>query len=239
MGRPRVSLIATVRNKEAWVGETLISIEQQSYANWEALYVNDGSTDSTPIVLDALAKRDPRFRIIHWTENRGIAKALNYASSLAKADLIMVCSGDDVYHADRVRRAIKYFKKHPEIDVFYESYILAKANLEENGLHKVVPFNLEEYLKILPNGRANQMVPHGFCAYRTAVARAVSYDETRKVGVDYPFFAEVAKAGFKFGCNPDEIAGLYRILPQSVTRTHMAQINQEDKAYATSTPAHS
>lgn len=231
--KPQVSVIAAVLNKEAWVGETLITLKQQTLQNWEAIYVNDGSTDSTGQVLDYVAAGDSRFKVVHFPENRGCSVALNFATSLVNSDIIVVCSGDDLYNEHRFQRAYDFFKKHKEIDVYYESYLLGYADGSPKAKHSVVPFDLKEYEKILPNGRANQTVPHGFCAYRTKVGQKVKYDETRKVGIDFPFFADVAKAGFTFGHNPNdkEIGGVYRILPKSVTQTQSDEINVEDKEY--------
>ena len=231
--KPRITAIATVLNKEAWVGETILTLKQQSLKDWEAIYVNDGSTDSTGTVLDYLASEDSRIKVVHFTENKGCSVALNFATSLATSDIIAVCSGDDVYHENRLERAVKFFKKHKDVEVYYESYIIGHPDLTQQGKHIVVPFDLEDYLRILPNGRANQTVCHWFCAYRKTVGDKVKYDETRKVGIDYPFFADVAKAGFKFAHNPNEseIGGIYRILPKSVTQTQGAEINAEDREY--------
>lgn len=236
---PLVSVIATVRDLQAYVGETLFSLRHQSFTDFEVVYCDDGSRDATLLVLESYAKLDQRFRHVHHPNSLGCAAGLNTATRASHGEIIVVASGDDIYEEHRVKRAVEYFAKHPEIDVFYENFLVGDASLQQGYAKEVEPFVLEEYLKMNENGRANQVVPHGFSSYRRKVAKAVSYDESRRVGIDFPFFAEVAKAGFKFGYvndigktgQPNMGGGIYRQRPKSVTALHQDEIRAQDKAY--------
>ena len=62
VSNPRVSAIGCVLNLEAWVGETLLSLRRQTFKEFEAIYVDDGSTDTTKRILMHYAQLDPRFK---------------------------------------------------------------------------------------------------------------------------------------------------------------------------------
>jgi len=232
-----VSAIGCVLNLEAWVGETLLSLRRQTFKEFEAIYVDDGSTDTTKRILMHYAQLDPRFKYA-WVKHGGCAKALNLATKIAVGEILVVCSGDDIYAEDRLKRTVEFFDAHPEIDVFYENFMVCDDQLSQGSPHEVGPMILEDYLTILPNGRANQTIPHGFSAYRRKVADAVPYDESREVGIDYPFFAEVAKQGFRFGFindpgtkeKPKMGGGLCRVRPNSVTAQRQEEVRRGDAA---------
>ena len=63
--QPRVSIIIPVYNGEKYIRNSIIKLQMQTYANLEVIYVDDGSTDQTGIILDETATEDDRFRVIH------------------------------------------------------------------------------------------------------------------------------------------------------------------------------
>ena len=74
--QPRVSIIIPVYNGEKYIRNSIIKLQMQTYANLEVIYVDDGSTDQTGIILDETATEDDRFRVIH-KENGGVSAARN------------------------------------------------------------------------------------------------------------------------------------------------------------------
>lgn len=71
-----VSIIMPVYNVTDYVGESIKSIQDQTYVNWELLVVNDGSTDDTAEVVAALADKDHRIKLINQA-NGGVSRARN------------------------------------------------------------------------------------------------------------------------------------------------------------------
>jgi glycosyltransferase involved in cell wall biosynthesis len=76
----KIAIIICSYNEEKRVSECLDSVLAQTYTNWEAYCVDDGSADSTGEILEAYAARDARIKVLH-KENGGIGKARNYAIS--------------------------------------------------------------------------------------------------------------------------------------------------------------
>lgn len=92
--KPLISVIVPVYNLEAYIEKCLTSLAQQSYDNFEVLVVNDGSTDGSPVLLDAFGARDPRFKIFH-KPNGGVSSARNLGLDQAAGDYLGFVDGDD------------------------------------------------------------------------------------------------------------------------------------------------
>src|SRR5687767_4267430 len=98
---PLFSILVPVYNHAHFVPATLDTLLAQTYPNWEAVIVNDGSTDDTPQVLESYAKKDPRFRVFNKT-NGGVGSALNYGLRQVRGHWIGWLSSDDFYQPDKL-----------------------------------------------------------------------------------------------------------------------------------------
>lgn len=84
----KVSIIVGCYNVSKWLCMgRLNDIYNQTYRNWELILVDDGSTDETPALLDAEAKKDSRIRVLH-KENGGLGSARNAGMDIATGDYI-------------------------------------------------------------------------------------------------------------------------------------------------------
>lgn len=88
------SVVIPVHNGEATLVPSLRSLVSQSFTDWEAVIVDDGSTDGTLKLLQSLAEREPRFRVISQP-NGGVSSARNHAFDEAKGDWIISLDADD------------------------------------------------------------------------------------------------------------------------------------------------
>ena len=89
-----VSFIIPVYNMEKYVNRGIDSILAQDMSEWEAIVIDDGSSDRSPVLLDEYAERDPRIRVIH-KQNQGIAGAVRDGLSLATGEYIAFVDSDD------------------------------------------------------------------------------------------------------------------------------------------------
>lgn len=82
MRAPEISIIVPVYQAEKWMRRCLDSIVAQSFADWECILVDDGSTDDSGAVCDEYAARDNRFKVIH-KENGGVSSARQVGLDIA------------------------------------------------------------------------------------------------------------------------------------------------------------
>lgn len=89
-----LSIIIPIYNASKYLRQCLDSIVAQTVDSWEAVLVDDGSSDGSPAICDEYAKKDDRFRVFH-RENGGVGRARNYGLDLAKGDIISFVDADD------------------------------------------------------------------------------------------------------------------------------------------------
>lgn len=99
MNKDKLSIIIPVYNAEDYLGRCLISILEQDFSSYEVILVDDGSTDSSPMICDRFSATDPRFRTIH-KKNGGVSSARNAGLDLAKGEYIMFVDSDDALLPD-------------------------------------------------------------------------------------------------------------------------------------------
>lgn len=94
-----ISIIVPVYNVEKYLRECLDSISQLKAFSWEAILVDDGSTDTSGQICDEYAKQDSRFRVIHQ-KNAGVSAARNAGLDAAKGEWIWFVDSDDSINPD-------------------------------------------------------------------------------------------------------------------------------------------
>lgn len=136
MTQPLVSIIIPVYNDEKYIIETLNSVLNQVYTNWECVIVNDGSTDASEKIIKDFIKNDNRFSYI-FKANSGVAATRNLAITNAKGDYILPLDSDDKISPNYLQEAITVFTKNQEVKLVY-----CKAAFfgEQTG-----KFNLQKY----------------------------------------------------------------------------------------------
>ncbi len=103
MTAPLVSIIVPVCNGEASIGDALTSALGQTYKNVEVVVVDDGSRDRTAEIVDTIARRDGRVRLV-TQDNRGVAAARNRALTVASGELIATLDADDLWDPQKIAR---------------------------------------------------------------------------------------------------------------------------------------
>lgn len=99
---PLVCIVVPCHDEGAQIEETLEQLLLNRYPNLEILLVNDGSADETRRVLDELATRDPRVRVVHLAQNQGKAIALNTAALMTSAEFLTCIDADALLDPDAV-----------------------------------------------------------------------------------------------------------------------------------------
>ncbi len=113
-GAPRVSVIMAVHNEERFIAEAVESVLAQSFADFELIISDDGSTDQTPALARALAARDPeRIRVLRAERNQGKPFALNRALAERRGEYVAWLDGDDVMLPTKLERQVNVLDQDP------------------------------------------------------------------------------------------------------------------------------
>lgn len=111
---PGVSVVMAVYNGERYLADAVESTLSQSFADWELVVVDDGSTDGSSRILAEYAAADPRV-VVHRQENGGMAAALNQGLDLARAPLVARLDADDLSLPGRLEQQHRFLRDHPEV----------------------------------------------------------------------------------------------------------------------------
>ena len=102
---PRVSVVMAAYNTERWIAAAIDSVLAQTFADFELLIVDDGSTDGTPGIISEHSRRDPRIRILR-PSRVGVVEARNMAIREARGEYIAIMDSDDLSMPDRFEKEV-------------------------------------------------------------------------------------------------------------------------------------
>lgn len=141
---PKYSFIVTCYNYAAYLPKALDSIlNQQNFDAWEAICVDDGSTDDTPNILGDYSERDPRFRVI-TIKNSGLEKACNTGILSATAPYVIRLDADDFLMSNYLDKMNKAIELYLNFSFYYVKEYVEYYN-DKKRIHKSLPrFDAEE-----------------------------------------------------------------------------------------------
>ncbi len=142
-----ISVIIAAYNIEAYIERGVRSVCEQTYANLEIIVVDDGSTDATGRILDALAQKDARIQVIHQ-DNGGLAHARNMGIARATGDYIGFVDGDDWIDTDMYEKLFSALKdKRADLAVCRYRQISRSCTLD-GSVDRAILFERQEALQV-------------------------------------------------------------------------------------------
>lgn len=168
MTSPKLSIIIPVFNLEKYIAATLDNIFSQSFADFEVIAVNDGSTDSSGTILDTYAAREARLKVIHKA-NGGVTSARLRGVQEANGEYIGFVDGDDTIDEDMYELLVANAEKY-DADISHCGYKMVFPSRTDlyHGSGKIIEQNTFVGLKDLLDG---SLVEPGLCnkIYRKAL----------------------------------------------------------------------
>lgn len=127
MENPLISVVMPVYNAEKFLMESVGSIQEQTYENWELLLIDDASADNSAHLIDGLAAKDSRIKPHHLPTNQGAGFARNIGIKASRGDFICFLDSDDLWKPEKLNRQLSFMQVHG-LGVSYSSYELIKEN---------------------------------------------------------------------------------------------------------------
>ena len=202
---PRVSVVTTVYNGQAYTDRAIPSLLAQTFDDFELILVDDGSDDGTPEILQELARREPRVRVLR-PGRVGFAAALNHGIERARGEYIARQDFDDRSYPDRLRLQVEFLDSHPEVGVVGAYFVQVD---EDRG---------ERYVRMLPTHHSEivsamaRYIPfaHTLVTFRRRVwSEAGGYPAAQNL-VDLRFWLRIGRLGWRFA-NIPEVLGEHHV----------------------------
>ena len=192
-----VSIVLPVYNSEKYLEETIKSILNQSYENFELLIIDDKSTDLSFEIANGFEEKDNRVKFIRLQENGGAAFARNTGMNWAKGKIIVFIDSDDVMLPNRLKKTVEVFDSRPGIDIVFSNSILIDGEGEELGRDYYFPPYLINDNILLHELKRNYLLGTTL-SIRDSIAKEYSFDIDLRTAEDYDFFLKLLYDGHKY-----------------------------------------
>lgn len=208
--QPLVSIIINCFNSEKYLKDTINSVQSQTYSNFEVIFWDNYSTDTTPEIIKSY--HDPRFKYYHANEHTTLGEARNLAMGEIKGCYFCFLDSDDVWDPDYLKNEIEVFNKYDNIIAVFSNYYLW-----EKGEKKVYNSNQKSQIHSLKAVLLDYKIGMSACIMKTNIASSnhVKFDNNYQLIEDMDFFIKMLEYGdFYYDSNP---LCSYRVNPESST----------------------
>ncbi len=182
---PFFSILLPVYNREDFLLETLNTVLNQSFQDWELVAVDDGSTDGSVSILESFT--DDRFRIIKQ-KNAGAGAARNTAIANAKGEYFAFLDSDDLWKPNHLELHHKAIQDSNLKKAFFRSFIAFFENEITKDHQKIVVNNFKDSLEY-----AMQVALYPTaCTFHHSLFKDIRFNEQIKINIDAECFIRVA-----------------------------------------------
>ena len=194
--QPTVSVIIPVYNAGAYLSECLSAVRRQTYADWELILIDDGSTDGSADVCDAAAAEDARIRVMHQP-NGGVSRARNAGLDAASGKYIAFVDADDVILPTYLEKLVGAAETYG-MDLALCGFVRFRGDQTKEYLFSRSPIglypDLPSFLQVYAEGRTNML---GVCVWAKLYSAEIikrydirfdpeiSYEEDCAFNIDY------------------------------------------------------
>ena len=222
MGTDKVSIITPSFNSKKFISQTIESVLNQTYRNWEMIIVDDVSPDNSNEIIEEYTQKDSRIKLIKLEQNSGPAVARNRAIEEAKGRFIAFLDADDLWHKEKLEKQLTFMEQN-DVAFTFSSYDLIDEDGNALGTFKTkeqVSYN--DLLKTNPIGCLTAI-------YDTEKLGKVYMPNILK-RQDYGLWLKILKqVGTTKGM--PEVLATYRILKNSVSSNKLKAAKYQWKIY--------
>lgn len=210
-GMPKVSIVMPAYNAEKYINETINSILNQSYKDFEFIIINDGSSDRTKEII--LSYSDERIVYLENEKNSGIVVTLNKGLEKASGEYIARMDSDDISLVNRLEKQVEFMDKNLDVGVLGTGICVFGDSI--NDQERVFTTNSEQLKAELI---FNSCIAHPTVMIRSSILKNnnLNYSEEFAGAEDYHLWWRIAKVS-KIATLPD-ILVKYRLHASQITK---------------------
>ncbi len=196
---PLVSVVIIVYNGEAYVGTAIESVLAQSFADFELIVVDDGSTDGTRAVVARYEALDPRVRVVHRT-NGGLSAARNSGITASQGTWLAFLDCDDWWTPEKLERQVSALRAAPDLRWIYSAARIVDETgapvSEVPAVHQGDVFDAMIFGNVVAGSASSVMI------HRQAMQSAGYFDESCRFAEDWECWVRLA-AHYPIGAVPN------------------------------------
>jgi glycosyltransferase involved in cell wall biosynthesis len=117
-----VSIVMPLYNAAAYVETAIASVIAQTYAQWQLIIVDDGSTDQGVAIVEKMQQQDARIQLLKNTVNSGAVVSRNKAIEAATGQIIAFLDSDDAWHPTKLEKQITEYQRQPQTALVFSNY---------------------------------------------------------------------------------------------------------------------
>ena len=187
MSKPLVSVIIPTFNRGYCLEESIRSVLEQSFIDFELVVVDDGSTDNT----SELVRRFPAVKLIRLEEkNRGVSFARNRGVVEAQGDWVGFLDSDDLWEQGKLATQVKWIERHPDLQAVYTDEIWIRNGVRVNPMNKHRKYSGDIFRYCLPLCIVS---PSSVLLRAKVLSEVGGFDESMPVCEDYDLWLRIAK----------------------------------------------
>lgn len=199
---PLISVIMPTYNAARYIEESVQSIQQQTYPNWELIVINDKSTDNTVELLQSLISRtaETRIRILDTIGLRKPSAVRNVGISQAKGQLLAFLDADDAYYPHTLALLLQHFKENPQLNLCFgfPEYINEHSHHIEYSSYLAKTQNGFDFAKHFVFGWESIFLCNTTLTVSAMLVRASAiqpFKEDMLFSEDYKFYVDIFRLG--------------------------------------------
>lgn len=189
--QPFFSVVIPLYNKEDYIANTLKSVLNQTFTDFEIVIVNDGSTDRSLEIVKVSFKDFNKFKIINQ-ENKGLSAARNTGIVAARGEIIALLDADDLWNIDYLKSIYNLHLKFPEISIFGTDYLEKYSDFNILEVKKNIDTNLKNTSFIIEDffvkNKHQSIICQSSIAFKKEISNNLLFNVTINYSEDVDFY---------------------------------------------------
>lgn len=213
MSNPLVSIVLPVYNGEEFLAQSIESVINQTYKDWELIIVNDCSTDSSLEIAKKYAQKDDRIKIINNEVNKKLPASLNIGFSNAKGEYYTWTSDDNKYYPNALEKMVNFLESNSDFGMVYAICKVLNCPANQNDVWGEIPATISNLLEFNVCGACflyRKNVADKIGKYDTNTFLAEDHDYWLRILLDYKI-ANIEEVLYEYRLHPNSLTSQYKI----------------------------
>jgi glycosyltransferase involved in cell wall biosynthesis len=203
MTTPKISVIIPTYNRANFIRNTIISVINQTYTDWELLVIDDGSTDNTHEIVDEFINKDSRIKYFYQENSGGPSSPKNLGIEKAEGVYVAFLDSDDEWFPTKLEEQLAVFENsnNPKLGV-----VACYLNIKDYKTGKILSTNNEYYrgnvLDKLVSGSLNLFTASSIMTKLSILKIIGPFDTNFKISEDMDMWLRISEKGYEFDYVP-------------------------------------